>query len=143
MKQREAHLDSRTGVLQQPSHIGSRATSSSSQYQPTRFNRDMSTEPDPILAAIAAINAREPGDCLMYRAAAKIFGCDKETLRRRHQNKQRTNAEAHKDAMLLHPQQKLELVHYIQGLSKRGLAPTRNMIQNFASEVAKWEVSMA
>jgi hypothetical protein len=103
----------------------------------------MSTEPDPILAAIAAINAQEPGDHLSYHAAAKIFGCDKETLRRRHQNKQRTNAEAHKDEMLLHPQQELELVHYIQGLSERGLAPTRNMIQNFASEVAKWEVSIA
>ena len=45
--------------------------------------------------------------------------------------------------MLLNPQQGLELVHYIQDLSERGLAPTRNRIQNFASEVAKWEVSMA
>jgi hypothetical protein len=110
---------------------------------PPTSTRDMSTEPDPILAAIAAINAREPGDRLSYPAAVKILGCDKETLRRRHQNKQHTNAEAHKDAMLLNPQQDLELVQYIQGLSEHWLAPTRNMIQNFASEVAKWEVSMA
>jgi hypothetical protein len=44
-------------------------------------------EPDPILAAIAAINVQEPGDCLSYRAAAKVFGCNKVTWQWSHQNK--------------------------------------------------------
>jgi hypothetical protein len=40
----------------------------------------------------------------------------------------------------LHPQQELELVRYIIGLTKRGLAPTREMTRRFASEILKEEV---
>jgi hypothetical protein len=37
----------------------------------------------------------------------------------------------------LSPQQELELVGYIKRLTKRSLLPTREMIRNFSSEVAK------
>lgn len=42
---------------------------------------------------------------------------------------------------LLDPQQELELVKYIERCAERVLAPAREMIQNFGSAVAKWEVS--
>jgi hypothetical protein len=38
--------------------------------------------------------------------------------------------------MTLNPQQELGLVEYIIGLSERGLAPTREMVQNFATTLA-------
>jgi hypothetical protein len=48
---------------------------------------------DPISDAIAAINAREPGDYLSYRAAATMFDVNQDTLRRRHKGLTRSNAE--------------------------------------------------
>lgn len=96
---------------------------------------------DPILAAIEAIDSREPGEQLSYRNIAKKFGVDRTTLARRHKGKTRSNAGEAQQRMLLDPQQELELVRYIQSLSERALPPTREMIRNFASRVAKWEVS--
>jgi hypothetical protein len=43
--------------------------------------------------------------------------------------------------MHLSPQQELELVRYIQGLTERALPPTREMIQNFASSVSGFDHS--
>jgi hypothetical protein len=40
----------------------------------------------------------------------------------------------------LSPQHKLELVDYIKGLSKRGLPPTREMTQRFASEIGNCHI---
>jgi uncharacterized coiled-coil DUF342 family protein len=37
---------------------------------------------------------------------------------------------------LLTPTQELELVQYIEGLTKRHLLPTRTIIKNFAAEIA-------
>jgi hypothetical protein len=45
-----------------------------------------------IFDAMAAIDARELGDKLTYRAAEKRFGVNKDTLRRRHQGLTRSNA---------------------------------------------------
>jgi hypothetical protein len=39
----------------------------------------------------------------------------------------------------LHPQQKLELLRYIERLTERGLSPNRAMIRNFASQIAQRE----
>jgi hypothetical protein len=51
----------------------------------------------------------------------------------------------HEDAAIaqckITPQQKEELVKYIEGLTERHLPPTRQMIQNFATEIAGDEVS--
>jgi hypothetical protein len=92
---------------------------------------------DPILDAIAAINAHEAGDKPSYRQTAKKFGVDRTTLARRHQGKTRSHAGEAQQRILLSPQQEKQLVGYIGGLTKRGLLPTREMIRNFASVVAK------
>jgi hypothetical protein len=58
------------------------------------------------------------------------------TLARRCKGIQGTRA----DEGINSPQQEAGLVEYVIGLSKRGLPPTRKMIQNFASHVAKKHV---
>jgi hypothetical protein len=98
---------------------------------------------DLILDAIAAINVHKAGDKPSYRQTAKRFGVDRTMLARRHQGKTRSHAGEAQQRMLLSPQQEKQLVRYIEGLKKRGLPPTREMIQNFALVVAKWEVSDA
>ena len=97
---------------------------------------------DPISAAIAAIDVREPGDELSYRAALAIFSVNRDTLRRRHQGRTRSRAGAAEQRMLLNPQQEIQLVRYIEKLSARSIPPTRAIIKNYALALAKWEVSV-
>ncbi|KAF1964240.1 hypothetical protein BU23DRAFT_633012, partial [Bimuria novae-zelandiae CBS 107.79] len=76
------------------------------------------------------LESREAGDKVSNREVGKRFSINRTTLSWRHQDKQ-----------LLSPQQELELVRYIEGLTRRGLPSTHEMVGNFASAVAKWEVS--
>jgi hypothetical protein len=103
--------------------------------------RDNTTNMTPILDAITAIDAQEPGAHLSYRAAAKKFGVNKDTLRRKHKGLTHSHAGDARQRMLLDPQQEIQLVQYIEKLSSRSIPPTRSIIQNYASAVAKWEVS--
>jgi hypothetical protein len=96
---------------------------------------------NPILDAIAAIDSAEPGERLLYRAAGTKRNVNAETLQRHHQGKQLDHAGAANNKQLLSPQQKLELVQYINELTEQGLPPTRTMIQNFGSAVAPWAFS--
>jgi hypothetical protein len=98
---------------------------------------------DAINAAIEAIESRKPDASFSYRAVAKQFGVDRMTLSRRHRGAQQTVAAKHKEQQLLNPQQEAELVVYIERCTERGLPPTREMVRNFASAVAKWEASDA
>jgi transposase len=96
---------------------------------------------DPIEAAIDSIESREPGASFSYRAVAKRFGVDRTTLSRRHQGRQLSDAAAHQQQQLLNPQQEHELVLYIERCTRRGLPPTREMVQNFAETIVKCSVS--
>ena len=51
--------------------------------------------------------------------------------------KTKDHAGANRERMNLLPQQELELVKYIEGLSAVGLSPTRAMIRNFGTFIAK------
>ncbi|KAF1363826.1 hypothetical protein EJ07DRAFT_172717 [Lizonia empirigonia] len=73
-------------------------------------------------AALQALDALKPGEDPRYAQVAREYGVDRTTLSRRHQQ---------------------ELVKYIETLSKRGLPPTREMIRNFASEIARKPVGKA
>jgi hypothetical protein len=97
---------------------------------------------DPILDATAAINVREPGDHLLYCAAATTFDVNRDTLRSRHKGLTRSNAGEAQRRMLLSPQQEIHLVRYIERLTEQSIPPTRKMIRNFASKVANWEVQI-
>jgi hypothetical protein len=85
--------------------------------------------------ALAAIDAHELGDELCYQKYADKYGVKRVTLSRRHQGLQAPRTSKAINQRLLHPQQELELVRYIETLSKRALPPTRAMIQNFASDL--------
>ena len=96
---------------------------------------------DPIQAAIEAIDSREPGEHFTYKEYAEKFNIDRSTLSRRHRG-QTSSIDVKKiNQQKLSPQQELELIRYIEGLTKRGLPPTREMIRNFSSEIAQEPVS--
>lgn len=92
---------------------------------------------DPIQEAIEYLELHNAEDELLYCAVAKTFNVDRTTLSRRHQGKQTTDAGKAEQQAHLNPQQGLELVDYIERCTKRGLPLTREMVQNFASAVAK------
>jgi hypothetical protein len=96
-----------------------------------------------IEAAIEAIESREPGASFSYRKVAKRFGVSRATLSRRHQGITQSRAAAAQHKQLLNPQQEAELVKYIERCTERGLPPTREMVRNFATAIAKWEASDA
>ena len=86
--------------------------------------------------ALAEIHNLKPGEQLVYTKIAEKHGVDRSTLSRAHRGVQ---VPRHIDTLnnqKLSQQQELDLVKYIEELGKRHLAPTRTMIQNFASAVA-------
>jgi hypothetical protein len=97
----------------------------------------------PIDDAVAAIELLEPGQHFTYRAIARQFGVSHATLSRRHKGSQCPRKVKDHDQQLLSPQQEHELVEYITGLTKRGLPPMREMIRNFASQIASKSASDA
>jgi AraC-like DNA-binding protein len=95
----------------------------------------------PIDNAIAAIEALEPGEKLVYQKIADQFGVDRSTLARRHRRVQLPKETKYFNQQKLTPQQEEELVQYIEELTARHIPPTREMIANFASAVAREPVS--
>jgi hypothetical protein len=95
---------------------------------------------DPIEAALAAIESLEPGEKLVYAQIAKKFGVEPTTLARRHKGASTSRNTKAQNQQALHPQQEAELVRYLERLHRRGLPPTRAMIQNFASQIAQREL---
>jgi transcriptional regulator with XRE-family HTH domain len=71
------------------------------------------------------------------KEVADKYGVDRSTLGRRWRGVTRSKEEGYASQQALSPQQEIELVQYIERLTKRGLPPTREMIRNFSSEVAK------
>src|SRR3954465_12671011 len=94
-----------------------------------------------IKEAIEEIESLEPGEKFSYQAIANKYGVHRVTLSRRHQGLQAPRETQATHQLKLNPQQELELVRYIEGLTKRGLPPTREMIRNFSSEVAHQQLS--
>ena len=96
---------------------------------------------DPINEAIEEINSLGPGETFTYTAIAKKYGVVRSTLTRRHKGETASSATQHANTQKLTPQQELELVSYIEQLTARRLPPIREMVQNFASAIAKEPVS--
>jgi hypothetical protein len=97
----------------------------------------------PIDDAIAAMEARELGEKIVYQQYADKYGVNRSTLSRRWRGQTTSVEDKNFNQRKLHPHQEAELIEYIRDLSKRGLAPTRTMIANFASKVAEQEISDA
>ena len=127
-----------TVSVQSTTRISQRPANTKPPHTSARHN---STNMSPIEAAIAAVHALEPGEKFSYTKIASQFGVNRTTLVRRCQGLQASRATEASTRRNLSPQQELELVRYIKGLTKRGLPPTREMIRNFSSEVAHQQLS--
>jgi hypothetical protein len=95
----------------------------------------------PIDDAIADLESREPGEQYTLKEISEKHGVDRSTLGRRWRRVTASRDEGYFKQQALSPQQELELVRYIETLTKRGLPPTREMIRNFSSEVAHQQLS--
>jgi hypothetical protein len=97
----------------------------------------------PIDEAIKYLESQEPEEQSSYESVAKKFGVVASTLRRRHKGGQGSRAAKNINQRALSPQQEKVLVKHIEALTARRLPPTRDMIRNFASVIAKKDVSEA
>jgi hypothetical protein len=95
-----------------------------------------------IEAALAAIEALEPGEEICYTKIAQKYGVDRSTLSRRHRGQTTSRTASAAERQNLHPQQEQELLRYIERLTKQGLPPTRPMIRRFASTIAGKELGV-
>ena len=95
---------------------------------------------DPIDEAIEAIESLEPCETFSYTKIAKKYGVVRTTLMRRHKGITASRTTRISNTQKLNPQQEAELVKYIEGLTARRLQPTREMVRNFASAIAKQDV---
>jgi hypothetical protein len=95
----------------------------------------------PIEEALAETKSLRPIDPTYYTFRAKKHGFWRPTLTRRHQAATLSNASKSINQRKLDEQQEQELVRYIARLARQCLPPTRALIQNFASDVAKSPVS--
>jgi hypothetical protein len=95
---------------------------------------------NPMDKAIEEIESLEEGETFRYAKIAKKYGVVRTTLMRRHKGITASSAASHVPAQKLNPQQEAELVKYIEGLTARRLQPTRDMVRNFASAIAKEDV---
>jgi hypothetical protein len=94
-----------------------------------------------IQAAIEENESQEPGEQLPVQEAADNHGVWRSTMQRRMAGQTVPQTEHTTNTKKLSPQQEDELVLYVKSLTARRLPPTRAMIQNFASKVAREQVS--
>jgi hypothetical protein len=99
------------------------------------------TNMSPIEEALAEIESLRHIDSICYTTIAEKYGVWRSTLTRRHQATTLSNASKSINQRKLDDQQEQELVRYITRSTKQGLSPTRALIQNFASDIAKSPVS--
>jgi hypothetical protein len=93
-------------------------------------------------AAIEAMEREEEGEEIGYVGVVKKYGIDEFTLRRRHQGKCTTRAEAAQMRQKLNSKQEEELCKYIYTLTERALPPTRMMVASLALQICKKEVGV-
>jgi hypothetical protein len=109
---------------------------------PSISTRDHSINMSLIEAALAAIEALEPGEKLCYTKIAREYGVNRSTLSRRHRGQTTSRIAIAAKRQNLHPQQEQELLRYIERLTRQGLQPTRPMIRRFASSIAGKELGI-
>jgi hypothetical protein len=95
----------------------------------------------PIDDAIAAIEARELGEQIVYQHYADKYNVNRSTLSRRHRRVCQSREDYIASQQILNAAQEAELIAYIKSLCEQNLPPTREMIRHFSSSVAPWEPS--
>lgn len=95
---------------------------------------------DAVAKAVEEFESQDPKGSLSYQKVADKWHVERSTVARRHQSKGRSRITKKLNQRALTPTKERELVRYLNGLSKRSLPPTREMIINFGSEHAAWEL---
>ena len=126
-------------VLAQPMHGSTQCTANTKP--PQASTPPTTTHMEPIEAALAAIEAIQPRDRVNYTRVADQHDVARSTLSRRHRGATQSRAANAQSQQKLSNAQELELVQYIKKLTRRGLPPTREMVQNFAANIAQTDVS--
>ena len=90
--------------------------------------------------AVAERRAPDVNKPIPYTHLAKKHGVVQSTLTRQEQGKTASREDKAIAQRLLTPTQELELVEYIEGLTKRYLLPIRIIIKNFTSKIARKEL---
>jgi hypothetical protein len=96
----------------------------------------------PLEAALTAMDLLEPREQFSYKQMSRDHGCSRAALVQRHQGVSISYATCGANQRALHPHQEQELLHYIECPTSRGLLPTRAMIRNVASQIAKRELGV-
>jgi hypothetical protein len=96
---------------------------------------------DQIQAAIETYESQELGEQCSVQEVADKYSVWRSTMQRRMAGQTVSRKEQSTNAQKLSPQQEDELVLYLESLTARRLPPTRAMIWNFASKVAREPVS--
>jgi hypothetical protein len=99
--------------------------------------RNNSTTIAPIDKALEDLKSRKEGELFSLTEITDKYGVNRSTLGRRWKGVTGLKEEGYASQQALSLQQEIELVQYIKRLIKRGLLPTREMIKNFSSKVAK------
>jgi hypothetical protein len=90
----------------------------------------------PIDDALESLKSLKPGEQPQFTQVANKYGCNRSTLSKRWRGVQGTMAQKVENSRLLNKTQEKELLLYIDGLTARGLPPTRQMVRNFTSNIA-------
>jgi hypothetical protein len=94
-----------------------------------------------IKEALAECDSVPSSDKILWQKIANKHGVVRSTLTRRHCRETRSREEVLILQQNLQPQQETELAKYIEELTERKLPPTREMVQNYASDIAGHPVS--
>ena len=89
---------------------------------------------DDALAALKSLQLREEPNLTQV---AEKYGCNRSTLSKRWRGVQGSMAQKIENQRLLNNTQEQELLLYINGLTAQRLPFTRQIIYNFASNIAK------
>jgi hypothetical protein len=76
----------------------------------------------------------------MYDEVADTYGCSRSAVSQRWRGVSRPRADSVADSLALLPPQERELIEYITKLYFEGLAPTREIVRNFGTEMAGREL---
>ena len=90
----------------------------------------------PIDDALESLKSLKPGEKPKFTEVANKYRCNRSTLSKRWRGVQGSMQQKNENQRLLNKYQEKELILYIDGLSARGLPSTRQMIRNFASDIA-------
>lgn len=107
----------------------------------TFFKHNSTTTMTGIDEALAECDTYGSSEKIPWSEIATKHGVVRSTLTRRYKGETQPHASKIINQQHLNPQQEVELVNYIEGRTDECLPPTRTMVRNFASSLAKTEVS--